>query len=137
MKKILVTGDRGYIGAVLTPLLIKYGYEVIGLDTEYFRFTINNKALFPRYKKITKDIRKIEKKDIAGINTIIHLSALSNDSMGDIDSNLTEEINFQASVRLAEIAKDVGVKRFIFSSSCSVYGGHGKIPVTEKDAVDP
>lgn len=137
IKKILVTGDRGYIGAVLVPLLIKHGYSVVGLDTEYFKFTLQNGTSKLKYKKITKDIRQVGKKDLEGIDLIIHLSALSNDSTGNINPKLTEDINFQASVRLAELAKDVGVKRFIFSSSCSVYGGHGKIPVTENDTVDP
>lgn len=135
MRNILVTGDRGYIGAVLVPRLIKHGYTVTGLDTEYFKFGFKHKP--PIYKKITKDIRKVEKKDLEGIDSIVHLCALSNDSIGEINPNLTEEINFQASVRLAEIAKGIGVKRFIFSSSCSVYGGRGKIPVTENDNVDP
>lgn len=135
MRNILVTGDRGYIGAALVPRLIKHDYTVTGLDTEYFKFGLKHKP--PIYRKIIKDIRKVEKKDLEGIDSIIHLCALSNDSIGEINPDLTEEINFQASVRLAEIAKGIGVKRFIFSSSCSVYGGHGKIPVTENDSVDP
>lgn len=136
MKKILVTGDRGYIGSVLVPLLIKNKFEVTGIDTNYFRYTFPGNPIL-RYKKITKDIRKIEKKDLEGIEAVIHLSALSNDPMGEIDASLTEEINFKASAKLAVLAKKAGVKRFIFSSSCSVYGGKGKVPVTEKDSLDP
>lgn len=138
MKRVLVTGDRGYIGVVLSPLLVKKGFEVIGFDTEFFPYELpQNKRKTHDHKKITKDIRKVEKKDIEGVDSIIHLSALSNDPMGEISPDLTSEINFQASIRLAEIGKAVGVKRFIFSSSCSVYGGNGEIPVTEEDSVDP
>lgn len=136
MKRVLVTGDRGYIGAVLVPLLIRNNYEVIGLDTHYFRHTFFNKPTL-KYKKITKDIRKIERKDLEKIDSVIHLCALSNDPIGKINPSLTNDINYKSSIRLAEIAKKVGVKRFIFSSSCSVYGGNGEKPVTEKDIVDP
>jgi nucleoside-diphosphate-sugar epimerase len=137
MKKILVTGDRGYIGAVLVPLLLKNNYGVVGLDTSFFQYNLGETALEKSYKKITKDIRNIEKQDLKDIDTIIHLCALSNDPLGMINGNLTHDINYLASVKLAKLAKKAGVKRFIFSSSCSVYGGNGEIPVTEKDLLDP
>src|SRR3989338_5726114 len=100
--KILVTGDRGYIGSVLIPLLLKKGYEVVGFDTDFFR--TKTKYSKNSYVQIKKDIRKITQKDLTGINTIIHLSALSNDPMGEIDPKLTEKINHRASVRLANLA---------------------------------
>lgn len=101
--KILVTGDRGYIGAVLVPLLLSKNYQVVGFDTEYFK-----KEILPSeasYTKITKDIRDIQEGDLNGIEAIIHLSALSNDPMGEIDGSLTEQINFASTIRLAQMAK--------------------------------
>lgn len=137
MKNILVTGDRGYIGSVLVPLLIKNKYNVTGFDTDYFKLTIPSKYKFPRYKRHIKDIRKVEKKDLKSIDAIIHLSALSNDPMGEIDEKLTEEINYKSTIRLAQIAKEVGVRRFLFSSSCSIYGIAKNGIVDEKSRVNP
>jgi len=117
--KILVTGDRGYIGSVLVPMLIEKGYEVIGLDTEYFKDKFEKTV---QYKKITKDIRNISLIDLNGIDTVIHLAALSNDPMGDINPGLTKDINLGASIKLARLSKKAGVKLFLFSSSCSIYG---------------
>jgi len=136
MKKVLVTGDRGYIGSTLVPALLKKDISVIGLDTNFFTKVLGNPQTV-KYKKITKDIRKIEEKDLYEIDAIIHLSALSNDPMGDINPKLTEDINYKGSIRLARLAKKAGVKRFLFSSSCSIYGiGKQKI-VDEKSPVNP
>lgn len=135
MKRILITGDKGYIGSTLVPMLAKKGYKVVGFDTEFFK-----KGLFKsnlNYKKIRKDIRKIEKKDLEGIDGVIHLAALSNDPMGEFDPKLTEEINYCSTVRTAEIAKKAGAKRFIFSSSCSIYGIVKNGIVSEKSPVNP
>lgn len=117
--KILVTGDRGYIGSVLVPMLIKEGHEVIGLDTEYFKDQFEKTK---HYKKITKDIRDVTLKELKGIDAVIHLAALSNDPMGDINPELTKDINLNASVKLARLSKKAGIKLFLFSSSCSIYG---------------
>ncbi|MBI5123537.1 SDR family oxidoreductase [Candidatus Roizmanbacteria bacterium] len=133
IKKILVTGDQGYIGAVLVPMLIKTGYEVIGLDTEYFSDGLE-KA--PDYKNIKKDIRKLTIKDLRGVDAVIHLAALSNDPMGEVNPSLTKEINLIASRKLIRLSKKVGVKRFIFSSSCSIYGIAGGT-VDENSKVNP
>lgn len=133
---ILVTGDRGYIGATLAPLLLKKNYKVVGLDTNFFKRNLDVQESLS-YKKITKDIRDIEEKDLHGFEAIIHLSALSNDPMGEINPELTEAINFKASIRLARLAKKVGVSRFLFSSSCSIYGIAEKGVVDEKSKVNP
>ena len=87
MKNILVTGDRGYIGSVLVPLLLEKNYKVTGFDTDYFGNGKKNIS-HPNYKSITKDIRKIAEKELEDIDAVIHLSALSNDTMGEIDPNL-------------------------------------------------
>lgn len=112
--RILVTGNNGYIGSVLTKILIDKGYEVIGLDTNYYSL--------PKENQINKDIRNVSREDLKDIEAIIHLAALSNDPLGEFDARLTEEINFKATIRLAELAKETGVKRFVFVSSQSMYG---------------
>lgn len=121
MKKVLITGDRGYIGTVLVDELIKKNYEVVGLDAAYFEECelVKEKNI---YKKITKDIRDIEEEDIEGVEYVIHLAGLSNDPLGELKPGITEEVNFKATVRFAEICKKVKVKRFIFASSQSIYG---------------
>lgn len=135
IKKVLVTGDRGYIGSALVPLLLKKGYKVVGYDTEFFKKgIIKNSA---NYKRIKKDIRKLQKTDLKGIDAVIHLAALSNDPMGEVDPKLTKEINYLSGVRLAKMAKNAGIKRFIFSSSCSIYGIAKNGIVDEKSPVNP
>lgn len=133
--RILVTGDRGYIGVVLVPLLLKEGFEVIGIDTEYFlHFKRSN---LTNYKQVKKDTRDITENDLKGIDAVIHLSGLSNDPMGDINPQLTKDINYEASVRLAKLSKKKGVKRVLFSSSCSVYGIAKEGIVDEDSKVNP
>lgn len=135
--KVLVTGDRGYIGSVLVERLLRAGFDVVGIDSGFFEDNLVFERKGPRYKQIKKDIRKITLEDLAGIDAIIHLSALSNDPMGEIDPKLTEEINHKASVRLAKLAKKAGVKKFIFSSSCSIYGIAKDGVVDENSKVNP
>lgn len=137
MKSILVTGDRGYIGSVLVGKLLKKGYKVTGLDTGFFEKCLVFKTPSVKYKKITKDIRKVTLKDLKGYDAIIHLSALSNDPIGELNAGLTREINYDSSVKLAQLAKSAGVKRFIFSSSCSIYGISEKGIVDESSPVNP
>lgn len=133
--KILVTGDRGYIGSSLCPLLLKNGFEIVGLDTDFFKSKIGDTE--NAYRKITKDIRQVSREDLGGIDAIIHLSALSNDPMGEIDPKLTSQINFESSVKLAKLAKEAGIKRFLFSSSCSIYGIARNGVVDEQSPVNP
>lgn len=135
--KVLVTGDRGYIGSVLVERLLKKGFDVVGLDAGFFENNLVFDNTVSKYKKITKDIRKVSLSDLKGIDAIVHLSALSNDPMGEIDPKLTEDINHKASVRLVRLAKKAGVKKFIFSSSCSIYGVSKNGVVDEKSKVNP
>ena len=120
--RILVTGNNGYIGSVLTNELLKKKYEVIGYDTDYFcncnLISTENKV----FKNIKKDIRKITEDDLDGIDIVIHLAGLANDPLGDFNPKLTEEINYQSTVKIAKLSKLKKVKRFIYASSQSMYG---------------
>ena len=119
--KILVTGDRGYIGSVLTLMLDEKSHEVVGYDIDYYQGT----DLYPTkrtYKQITKDLRHVSLGDVEDMDAVIHLAGLSNDPLGELNPTLTEDINYQAAIKLAELAKEAGVKRFIYSSSQSMYG---------------
>ena len=118
---ILVTGNRGYIGSVLVPMLREKGYRVTGYDTGYY----DTAGILPPPEpdiQIRKDIRDISFADFAGIDGVIHLAALSNDPLGELNSSLTDKINFEGTVRSARAAKEAGVKRFVYSSSQSMYG---------------
>ena len=134
--RVLLTGHRGYIGSVMVPMLQEQGHDVVGLDTDWFqRCTFT--GTIPEVESINKDTRDIEESDIEGFDAIIHLAGLSNDPMGDFRPMITEEINDAASVRLAEMAKKVGVKRFLFASSCSNYGASGDNFLTEEADFNP
>ena len=119
--RILVTGDRGYIGAVLVPMLSEKGYEVVGFDSGYFSENLLEK-FDEDYQKITKDIRDIEIEDLDGVDGIIHLAGLSNDPLGEFSPMLTEDINYNGTINLAMKAREVGVSRFVYASSQSMYG---------------
>jgi nucleoside-diphosphate-sugar epimerase len=134
--KVLVTGSHGYIGTVLVPMLMKKGHEVVGLDTDYYERCTFSGAVTD-VETIKKDIRDVEKQDVEGFDAIIHLAGLSNDPLGDYRPQLTEDINEKASIRLAQIAKSVGVKRFLFASSCSNYGAAGDNFLTEEASFNP
>lgn len=122
--KVLLTGHAGYIGTVLAPMLIEAGHDVTGLDSDLFRQCTFTSSLAD-IPQIKKDVRNVEKSDLEGFDAIIHLAGLSNDPLGDYKPTLTEEINEQASIRIAALGKEVGVKRFLFASSCSTYGASG------------
>jgi nucleoside-diphosphate-sugar epimerase len=119
--KILVTGNLGYIGSVLTDILTEKGIDFVGYDIGYFESCLLYKTNNNFYQ-IRKDIRDVESDDLGDISTIIHLSALSNDPIGEFNSKITREINLDATINLAKLAKKIGVKRFIYISSQSMYG---------------
>lgn len=139
-KTVLLTGNSGYIGTVMTGVLKRASYRVIGLDSNWFdpnRLFAISKESKPD-KEIVKDIRNITARDLDGIDAVIHLAGLSNDPMGDINPRLTEEINFKATVRLGKLCKERGIGRFIFASSCSIYGiAATDTPIDEKGLVNP
>jgi nucleoside-diphosphate-sugar epimerase len=122
--KILLTGHKGYIGAVAGPILRSAGHEVVGLDTDLFA-GCDFGSKVSEIPELRKDLRDLERKDLDGFDAVVHFAALSNDPLGDLDADLTYDINHRASVRLAKLAKQAGVKRFVFSSSCSTYGAAG------------
>lgn len=122
--KIVVTGNTGYIGSVMTEQLVNVGYDVIGIDAKYFPRNLKcvSVGLQSGVSQIIKDIRDVQEEDLKGAEAVVHLAALSNDPMGELNPERTSQINYVATIRLAQIAKKVGARRFIFSSSCSVYG---------------
>jgi nucleoside-diphosphate-sugar epimerase len=134
--KILLTGHQGYIGAVAGPMLQAAGHEVVGLDTNLFEGCEFGEPA-PRIPGIQKDLRDLNKKDLTGFDAVFHLAALSNDPLGDLDAELTYDINHRASVQLAKLAKAAGVKRFVFSSSCSTYGAAGDVFHDETAPLNP
>ncbi len=134
--KILLTGHKGYIGAVAVNMLSSAGHEVKGLDTDLFEGCEFGDGTL-RIPEVRKDIRDLTSSDLEGFHAVVHLAALSNDPLGNLDPNLTFDINHKASVRLAELAKEAGVKRFVFSSSCSTYGAAGNDFLDENAELNP
>jgi len=135
--KLLVTGTDGYIGTILAPYLMDRGHEVTGIDTGFHRigWLYNGVRVMP--KTITKDIRNITEEDLRGYDAVIHLAELSNDPVGQLAPNITYEINHKGTVALAHKAKKVGVKRFIYFSSCSVYGASSTHASDENSPTNP
>jgi nucleoside-diphosphate-sugar epimerase len=134
--RVLVTGNLGYIGTVLTPMLLAEGHEVVGMDSDLYdgcTFVGN----LPAVPTIKKDVRDATSADLRGVDAVLHLAALSNDPLGNLNPQLTFDINHRASVRLAQLAKEAGVKRYIFSSSCSNYGAGGEGMLDESSAFNP
>jgi nucleoside-diphosphate-sugar epimerase len=134
--RVLVTGHLGYIGTVMVPMLLAEGYDVVGFDTDLFERSTFGGGIVS-VPNIKKDIRDVEASDIQGFDAVIHLAGLSNDPLGDLNPNLTYDINHLASVRLAECAKKAGIRRYIFSSSCSNYGAGGEELLNEHSAFNP
>jgi nucleoside-diphosphate-sugar epimerase len=136
--KILVTGHLGYIGTLLTPMLLKRGHDVVGLDADWYsRCTFGDSRQIVSVPNIDKDIRDVNVSDLLGFDTVMHLAALSNDPLGNYNPTLTDEINHRASVRLGEMAKQAGVRHFIFSSTCSNYGAAGNDFIDETAPFNP
>jgi nucleoside-diphosphate-sugar epimerase len=136
VTRVLVTGHDGYIGSVMAPALLDAGHDVVGLDTGYFRQC----TLVPRgvqHPAVRKDIRDLGSADLHGFDAVVHLAALSNDPIGNLNEAWTAEINYLASVRLATLAREAGVERFLFSSSCIMYGTSEAAVVDERAPLDP
>jgi nucleoside-diphosphate-sugar epimerase len=135
-KPVLVTGHSGYIGSVMVRHLVDAGYDVTGMDTAYFGdCTLVQEG--PEIPTLNKDIRDVQPSDLAHLYAVIHLAALSNDPIGNLDERWTREINLESSVRLAELAKEADVRRFLFSSSCIMYGLSETLDVDETSPLAP
>ncbi|MBM4197401.1 MAG: SDR family oxidoreductase [Gammaproteobacteria bacterium] len=138
--KVLVTGTEGYIGAILAPYLMRASMEVTGLDTAYYRdgwLYSDPSSLAAAPRTIYRDIRQVTAKDLAGQDAVVHLAELSNDPLGENNPALTRRINHEGSLSLARAAREAGIRRFVYASSCSVYGvGSGEF-MTEDSAVNP
>lgn len=131
--KVLVTGSGGYIGSVMVPALQRAGHDVVGLDCGFFEdcgFPVPLSSI----RTIQRDLRDVQPEDVAGVDAVVHLAALSNDPLGDLDADLTREINHLASVRLARLSRDAGVQRFLYASSCSMYGAASNDDLLTEDA---
>lgn len=135
--KIFVTGTEGYLGSLLAPLLMQRGHEVIGLDTGFYKVGWLYNATDLTAKTLNKDLRQITEEDLQGVEAIVHMAELSNDPAGQLSPNITYDINHKGSVRLANLAKSAGVRRFVYMSSCSVYGVATEGDVTEESPVNP
>lgn len=136
--KILVTGTEGYLGALLVPQLLSRGHEVTGVDVGFYADGHLYHAEADQVKTLVKDIRRLTSEDLVGHDAVVHMAELSNDPTGELAPHITYEINHKGSVRLARLAKEAGVHRFIYMSSCSVYGvAGGDAPVTEETPVNP
>jgi nucleoside-diphosphate-sugar epimerase len=134
--RVLVTGSQGYIGSMLAPELHRSGYDVVGLDTGYFAqcTLVPDEVPVPT---VRRDIRDLRATDLDGFDAVVHLAALSNDPIGNLNPSWTEQINLDGSVRLAELARAAGVRRFLFSSSCIMYGMSSAEVVDEASPLDP
>jgi nucleoside-diphosphate-sugar epimerase len=139
--KLLITGVEGYIGCLLAPFLQARGHDIVGVDTGFYRdgWLFSDRSLVPGFPRtLNRDIRQLEPEDLRGVDAVVHMAELSNDPLGENNPDITFQINHLASVRLAQLAKAAGVKRFVYTSSCSVYGvSEGTAPMTEQSAVNP
>jgi nucleoside-diphosphate-sugar epimerase len=134
--RVLVDGDRGYLGAVLVPLLMEAGHEVEGLDAGWYDGCDFGDPP-SGYRSHTGDIRDVEPADLAGFDAVVHLAAISNDPVGHLNPEATFSVNAAGATHMARTAKAAGVPRFLFSSSCSLYGAAGDAPVSEDGAFNP
>jgi nucleoside-diphosphate-sugar epimerase len=133
---VLMTGHKGYIGSVMAPLFRAAGHTVVGLDNYLFEGCTFGECP-PEIPSRRLDLRNVRRADLEGFDAVVHLAALSNDPLGNFNPECTFDINHRASVRLAELAKEAGVPRFLYASSCSLYGVAGDTPVTEDAAFNP
>lgn len=135
--KVLVTGTEGYLGCLLAPILMERGHEVTAVDTGFYKSGWLYNGVNKTAKTLAKDIRNIELEDLEGIEAIVHMAELSNDPTGQLSPTITYDINHKGSIRLAELAKKAGVRRFVYMSSCSVYGVATDGDITEESPVNP
>jgi nucleoside-diphosphate-sugar epimerase len=135
--KVLLTGHHGYIGSVCGPLLAEAGHDVVGLDTLFYRDCDLASAPGRSTAELLLDVRDIRPEQLEGFDAVVHLAALSNDPIGDFSPQLTREINFEATISLARAAREAGVGRFVFSSSCSMYGAASDDAVDESAPLTP
>jgi nucleoside-diphosphate-sugar epimerase len=136
--KVLVTGHRGYIGSVMVPMLLEAGHAVTGCDSGlYERCTFEAGGAIVQVPSIRKDVRDVTLWDLAGFDAVIHLAALSNDPLSDLNPEVTYDVNHRASIRLAGLAKAAGVERFLLASSCSNYGEAGDDMIDETGQLNP
>src|SRR5256885_1283210 len=135
--RILVTGNDGYLGSLLAPELLKRGHEAVGLDTGYYKERMLYRPSTDAPRTLVKDLRNISVQDLEGFDAIVHMAELSNDPAGQLAPNITYDINHKGSVLLAEKARQAGVQRFVYMSSCSVYGVADSDFVTEKSPLNP
>lgn len=133
---VIVTGHKGFIGTIMVPMLQAAGHKVRGIDSDLYRNSTYGAAPAP-VDEVIKDVRDVEKLDLEGADAIVHLAALSNDVLGDLNPDMTYEINHKASVRIAAMAKEMGIPRFIFASSCSMYGAAGDEVLDETAEFNP
>jgi nucleoside-diphosphate-sugar epimerase len=133
----LITGTDGYIGSLMAPMMMAAGYDVLGYDTSYFSEARLGTAPETPFATLTKDIRHVTAADLDGVDAVLHLAGLSNDALGQISRRATYDINHYGAIRLARLARGAGVARFVYSSSCSVYGRSDEQIVTEESRVDP
>jgi nucleoside-diphosphate-sugar epimerase len=134
--RVLVTGDRGYIGAVLVPFFLQAGHEVEGLDAGWYDgCDFGEQPL--GYTSRTGDVRDLTADDLAGFDAVVHLAAISNDPVGHLNPEATYSVNADGAAHTARVAKAAGVPRFLFSSSCSLYGAAGDAPVSEESTFNP
>ena len=137
ITRVLVTGTEGYLGSLLAPELIRKGYEVVGLDTGFYKERTFYRDGETTPLTLAKDLRQIEVKDLKDVDAVVHMAELSNDPAGQLVPTITYEINHKGSVHLAELARKAGVRRFVYMSSCSVYGVSEGDDVTEQSCVSP
>jgi nucleoside-diphosphate-sugar epimerase len=134
--RVLITGHKGYIGTAIVPLFLSAGHDVSGLDSGIFEDCIFGGEIV-QIPEIRKDLRDVDRADLKGFDAVVHLAALCNDPLSDLRPELTFEINHAASLRFARLAKEAGVKRFLISSSCSIYGAAGDNLVNESAPFNP
>jgi nucleoside-diphosphate-sugar epimerase len=135
--KVLVTGTEGYLGSLLAPILLEQGHEVLAVDTGFYKIGWLYNGTSLTAKTLNKDIRHLTAEDLEGVEAVVHMAELSNDPTGALSPTITYDINHKGSIHLAKLAKAAGVRRFVYMSSCSVYGVATEGDVTESSPVNP